>query len=210
MKKNKKPRNDNNEDKQSTSLFFALFINFLKPSAYSKKIEDIDIKSLKEQGIKMIICDLDNTLVPHFTKFPTKVAIEFVKEAQEADIDFLILSNNSKKRVSFFADKLNVQHFIANAKKPFPWAMKKAIKDFGYDISEVVMIGDLIITDILAANILRIESILVYPLVDSNIALNSISKWLEKEVFAKLSKDNLLLQEEDLIKERLTDKYDIL
>lgn len=199
-----------NDKTQSTSLVFGLFVNFLKPSVYSKKIEDIDIKALKEQGIKMIICDLDNTLVPHFTKFPTKAAIKFVSDAKKENIDFIILSNNKNKRVSFFAEKLNVKNFIGNAKKPFPFAMKKAIKESGYEPREIVMIGDLILTDILVANIIGTESILVSPLLDSNFALNSIIKWMENKVFERLSKNNLILEPGNIVNEKLTSKYDIL
>lgn len=210
MKKTQKNKQKNKDNRESTSLFFGLFVNFLKPSVYSKKIEDINVKALKEQGIKLIMCDLDNTLVPHFTKFPTKAAIKFAEEVEKNGMDFFILSNNSSKRVTFFAEKLKVKKFIANAKKPFPFAMKKAIKESGHDLSEIVMIGDLLITDILAANIIGVDSILVSPLIDSDIVLNKIIQWLEKKVFERLSTNKLLLEEGELIKEKLTEDYDIL
>ena len=45
--------------------------NFI-PDMYQKSIYDIDYKKLKEKGIKCLLFDLDNTLVPVNIDIPTK------------------------------------------------------------------------------------------------------------------------------------------
>ena len=115
---NRKQQKQNKEKiliKKRSSFFFGLFVNFLKPSVYLDSIKEIDLNALKEQGIKLIICDLDNTLVPHYTKFPTQTAINFVNDVKKAGFDFSIVSNNTSKRVSFFAEKLGISDFISGA-----------------------------------------------------------------------------------------------
>ena len=158
----------------SNSFIFGLFVNYLKPSMYVNSITNIDLDSLKNQGIKLIICDLDNTLVPHFTKFPTKNAIDFVEKVKEMEFHFVLISNNTSKRVSFFAEKLGLKDYISNAKKPMPFNIKKVITNYKVKPNETVIIGDIIVMDILAANILHTESILVKPLLDSDYILNKI------------------------------------
>jgi len=37
---------------------------YLKPDLYYKNIFEVDFSKLKQQGIKGIICDIDNTIVP--------------------------------------------------------------------------------------------------------------------------------------------------
>jgi predicted HAD superfamily phosphohydrolase YqeG len=59
-----------------------------------------------------MICDLDNTLVPHYTKFPNKDVHEFINKVQNSGIEFVLMSNNIKKRVSIFAKKAGITKFI--------------------------------------------------------------------------------------------------
>ncbi len=193
----------------SNSFLFGLFINYLKPSTYVTTIKQINLEKLKEQGIKLIICDLDNTLVPHFTKFPTKLALDFAQAVKDNDMEFVLISNNTRKRVSFFAEKLKVD-YIANAKKPLPFAMNRTIRKFNVKPQEVVVIGDMIITDILGANLLHTESILVQPLIDAERTWNVIIKWLEEYIFLRLTKQNILIKEEETGRDLYSEEYEIL
>lgn len=197
-------------DENSSSFILGFFINYLKPSAYVSSIQEIDLESLKDQGIKLIICDLDNTLVPHFTKFPSKNAKEFVEEVKEKGFEFILISNNTEKRVSFFAEKLGLTSYIANAKKPFPKAMKKTIDKFGFKSQETVVIGDMIITDMLSANFIHVESILVQPLIDPEKTMDKLISLMEKFIFKKLTKDNLIVKSETIKKEIYSEDYEIL
>ncbi len=204
----------NNKNKQGNvnlrnkSFIFGFFINYLKPSVYVEGgIGDINLFKLKEQGIKMIICDLDNTLVPHFTKFPNKSVINFVKEVQNNGIKFVLVSNNTRKRVDFFAKKLNVDYYVSNAKKPLTSRTKSIIELSNFKKEEILLIGDFIITDILLANILKINSILVPSLIDGvNGSTSKIMVFLEKKVFSKLSRENLITTNES----EEDDEYEIL
>ncbi len=204
----------NNKNKQGNvnlrnkSFIFGFFINYLKPSVYVEGgIGDINLLKLKEQGIKMIICDLDNTLVPHFTKFPNKNAINFVREVQKNEMKFILVSNNTRKRVDFFAKKLDVDFYISNAKKPLTSKTKNMINASGFKREEILMIGDFIITDIFLSNILKINSILVPSLIDGvKGSTSKIMIFLEKKVFSKLSRENLITRDESEKK----DEYEIL
>ncbi len=201
-------KEENQED--SSSFVFGFFINYLKPSAYLTSVKEIDLESLKKQGIKLIICDLDNTLVPHFTKFPTKQAIDFVNDVKANGFKFVLVSNNTKKRVEFFSKKLKLDNYIASAKKPFPWAIKKTIKKMDVKSHETVIVGDMIITDTLAANFIHAESILVQPLIDPEKTFGKILSWLEKRVFKKLSKENLIVKSTTANKTIYSEEYEIL
>ena len=152
MKKQLEPRVKMRETKTSTKFLLDPFLNFIKPSAYINSVDDIDLEALRKQGKKLLICDLDNTLVPHYTKYPTKMAFDFVKRAEKAGMIFVLLSNNSSKRVSFFAEKLGVEKYIAGAKKPFPMKVKKLLEELEVEPSETVFVGDMIIMDMFAAN----------------------------------------------------------
>ncbi|BDU67596.1 MAG: hypothetical protein TYPL_2490 [Candidatus Tyloplasma litorale] len=198
------------KQESSNSFILGFFVNYLKPSAYVTSISEIDLDSLKEQGIKLIICDLDNTLVPHYTKFPTRKSREFIAEVKSKDLDFILVSNNVSKRVSFFAEKLGVKKYISNAKKPLPKAIKKSMIEKNVKPQETVIIGDMLITDTLAANFVHAESILVQPLIDPEKTLDKFLSWMEKFVFKRLTKDNLIIKSETIKKTIYSEDYEIL
>lgn len=213
--KTKKDQNiDDKLKKKNSSFLLSFFIDYFKPSTYVNSILDIDLDELKNQGIKLIICDLDNTLVPHFRKFPTNSSIKFIESVKNHQFEFVIISNNTEKRVKFFAEKLGVKEdYIANAKKPFPKKTKKFLEEKfkgKYKNSEIVIIGDMIITDIFVANILRINSILVPPLLEPEKFMNKILSFTEKKVFKRLSRENLITTKPNYQNNDNFDKYELL
>jgi HAD superfamily phosphatase (TIGR01668 family) len=96
----------------------------------------------------MIICDLDNTLAPHFSRLPTRRVIDFCKKVYEHDIKLVIVSNNNKKRVNAYVNQLQINEAIANAKKPMKRKIVNLINRYNMQPNEVIFIGDQFITDI--------------------------------------------------------------
>lgn len=173
-----------------------LIINYFKPSIYVRSFNDVNISLLKRQGIKLFICDLDNTLVPHYTKLPNKNVLNFIKRVNDSGIKFVIMSNNTRNRVRLFSQKANVKHYYGNAKKPFKKVAKKIIQAHKVLPSETIIMGDQIVLDILVANRLKCESILVQPLVSTDYKMNWFNIFLEKTLYKKLEKKNILLQKQ--------------
>src|SRR5699024_7342657 len=84
-------------------------------SEYVKCIFEIQPKLLKDNGIKGIITDLDNTLVARDVKIATDDVIDWFDMIQDAGIKLTIISNNNEERVETFSEPLNIP-FIASAK----------------------------------------------------------------------------------------------
>lgn len=194
--------NLNNNKKQNTtsiqkSFFEKTFVNYFRPTFYIKSIEDINLDSLKTQGINSVICDLDNTLVPHYLGTPNKRTINFINDVKRNNLDFYLVSNNSEKRVTKFVEKLQmknieIDNFYWSVKKPLTKNINKIIEDNQLDKSKIIMIGDQLEMDILAANILHIQSILVEPVFDSGYNFNFFTNIFEKYIYKKLARFNTL------------------
>ena len=87
------------------------------PTYYSKSLYDIPVSFYKENGIKILFCDLDNTLDAFYEKEPTEKAIKLVRELEENGIKVIITSKNHGDSVTNYANKLNVIcHY--SSKKP--------------------------------------------------------------------------------------------
>ena len=143
----------------------------IKPDYNIDSIYDIDLEKLKAQGIKLILSDLDSTVMPSKSgTFPADV-MNWIKNLQK-DFKFAIISNNkSKTYINAVKSQCNFD-VIGNANKPSCKVMKNYIENLGIKSGEVVMIGDRPLTDILAGKFLGCTTILV----------DSITKNTEKPI----------------------------
>lgn len=167
------------------------FLNYLRPNSYVDNINMINIEQIKKQGFKVIMCDLDNTLVPHFTKMPTNDCITFRKKIKEAEILFIIVSNNSYKRVSSFSQYIKADDFIYNAKKPLTRKITKMMQKYKIKPKDLLFIGDQFIFDIFVANRIGCKSILTLPLIGYN-EKHTMLNFVEKYIYKKLEHNNLM------------------
>ena len=161
------------------------------PDMYQKSIYHIDYDKLKEDGIKCLLIDLDNTCVPYKDKEPNKKLIDLFEMLKDMDFKVIIFSNASKKRLYPFKNTLNVD-CSARSKKPFTGKMKKVLKMFNYDLSEVVMIGDQLCTDILCGNRVGVKTILVNPMSKDDLIFTKIFRYFENRTFKKMAKMDIL------------------
>lgn len=161
-------------------------MGIFRPTMYRKNIFEIDYEKLKEKGIRCLVFDLDNTLglIDH-EKCPLK-AKQLLKKLQD---DFLVLisSNNSKKRIKPYLEDLGIGG-IANSMKPSTRGLRKIKKDYLLKKKEMVMIGDQIVTDVLAGNRFHIMTILVDPLGKKDLKITGINRALEAKIIKRYEK----------------------
>nr|QIQ09942.1 haloacid dehalogenase [uncultured Mycoplasmataceae bacterium] len=168
-------------------------INYFKPNTFVENIEQIDVLSFKKNNIKLVVCDLDNTLAPHFNRFPTNTAINFCEKIKNQGIVFILASNNFKKRVKVFADKIKPDHVIWSCKKPLKHKINKILKKYNFKPEEIVFIGDQFLIDVFCANRFNAKSILVFPLtnVKYKFQKNKILGFIENKIYKKISLNNM-------------------
>lgn len=132
------------------------------PTEYAASVYDIDFEALYEQGIRGVLLDIDNTLVPH-GKPADERAIALVKEMKNIGLKTCLISNNSRGRVESFAKEVDSKYIFA-ALKPRRKNYRLAMERMKTDCADTIFIGDQIFTDIWGANRTGIQSILVEPI----------------------------------------------
>lgn len=128
------------------------------PNEYHKTIHDIDLLKLYDLGKRLILTDLDNTLVGYDVLLPTNEIIAFKEKCDQIGLKLMIISNNNKKRVQLFSEKLGVPYSY-KAMKPLKRGFRKMTS--GYTKDQIVIIGDQLLTDIFGGNRLGYYTILV-------------------------------------------------
>lgn len=165
--------------------------NFI-PDIYQKNIYDIDYKKLKKKGIRCLLFDLDNTLVPVKADMPTKKIKELFAYL-ETDFKIIIVSNSNRKRLIPFKEGLNVD-VAASAKKPFKKKYLKIMHMYKFKEYEIAAIGDQLLTDVNGANRVGITSILINPIGEYEKFGTKINRFMEKFIYYFLKKKNILVK----------------
>jgi len=133
------------------------------PDFYYSRVDLIPIDFFLNNEIKLIIFDLDNTLVDFTYKINPKIK-RWLKNIQNHGIDCQILSNSKQEKyVSRIAKKINL-NYICGAKKPSTSGFEKIIKDKKIPKENVIIIGDQLFTDILGGKKFGIKTLLVKPI----------------------------------------------
>ena len=134
----------------------------LTPTRRFKSFSEITPEFLYSEGIKGLLCDIDDTFVPHNYPFPTKEVLEWAKSLADAGIRICLISNNKYKRVRPFAKELSCP-FFTTANKPSTKVLYKALAVLNMEKSEVAFLGDQVYTDIKCGNRFGIPTYKVEP-----------------------------------------------
>ncbi len=160
------------------------------PDIYQKSIYTLDYSKLLSKGIKCILFDIDNTLAPmHFTEISDKTK-ELIISLKQKGFKVYLFSNGPKKRVTIFEQALGVEG-VYFAFKPFQSKLKTFIKKTGFALNEIALVGDQILTDVLAGNKVGITTILITPVSDKDHLPTKILRLLENHKMKQLKKKNL-------------------
>lgn len=165
----------------------------LRPDIYQKSILDIHFNLLKEEGIKVLLLDMDNTILKYKEK-DIEDTIKQLIQALKTQFQVILFSNSSYLKVKKIATLLDVQ-FISRAFKPNKRGFKKVFKKYKVLPEEVAIIGDQLYTDIKGGNKVDITTILVDPLKKEECFLTSVNRIREKRVMQKMGAKGIFFKE---------------
>ena len=167
-------------------------MNKYYPRMYKKNIKEIPYEYLKKIGIKCLVFDLDNTIaLIDQEEVDSDILSLFNKIKKEFIV--VIISNNYKKRVMPYSNKLEVD-YVSFAMKPSTRGLKIIAKKYNLKPVEMAMIGDQIMTDIKSGNVFGSSTILVDPLGIKDLKITSFNRYLENKVVKKFNKKKLLIK----------------
>ena len=164
-------------------------MGLFKPKSYQKTIFDFSYDSLKEKGLHCLVFDLDNTLGLISHKHCPDNTKKLIKKLQK-DFIVVISSNNTRKRLKPYLAELGIDGVS--------WSLKPSIRSllviknrYHLKKKEMCMIGDQIVTDILAGNRFHIHTILVDPMGEKDLMITGLNRRLEAIIVKKYEKRGL-------------------
>lgn len=151
---------------------------------YPKKLMDsayvIPYEKYYSRGIRGVIFDIDNTLVPHGAPADAE-ALALFKRLRKSGLKTCLLSNNKEGRVASFAAQVD-SPYLYKAGKPGAAGYLRAMELMGTERGSTLFVGDQLFTDVYGANRAGIYGILVNPIHPKEEIQIVLKRFLEKPV----------------------------
>ena len=144
-------------------------LSFL-PKLRADKLTNITEEILAKRGIRLLMLDFDNTIVPYTTNEPTPEMESWLREMNASPVQLCVVSNSKRERVKVFCGKYGID-CITHAKKPFSKGIRECLDRYGIPAAQSALVGDQIYTDTLGANCAGVQSILIQAIDNHNIWL---------------------------------------
>ena len=160
--------------------------------AHAKSVFEIDVDFFKKYNVKTLLLDLDNTLDSYRLYQPTERSADFIKKLLDNGITPFIISNNKGKRVSSYANYLGIEYMCSSG-KPFAFKIKKLIKQRNWNVDELMMVGDQMLTDAGMANKANIRMILTDKIVKEDQWTTHFNRLFDRPMRKHASKKGKLI-----------------
>ncbi|GAA5513742.1 hypothetical protein Dcar01_02487 [Deinococcus carri] len=163
-------------------------MSLLRPRDVLDHIHDITPEFLAGRGLRGLLLDLDNTLIPYGSYEERADVMGWAAELRRAGIRLYLLSNATSRRARFWVEKLGFEG-VGMAGKPNPRAFRRALETLGLPAWQVGMVGDQLFTDVLGGNLAGMHTILVRPLTVNALPHTRVTRRLERTVLRRYGHD---------------------
>lgn len=151
----------------------------LVPQRVADSIYDLDPAALRESGVRLLLCDLDNTLISYEETMPSPRLLAWRDAMEERGIRVFVVSNSRKsRRCPDFCAAFGVP-FVRHAGKPGTGGIRRALSEAGVSPGEALLVGDQIFTDVWGAGNAGVGSVLVKPIAIGRNPLRAVRYAIE-------------------------------
>lgn len=154
-------------------------LRWVRPASQVLTVVDIDLIALQARGIRGIILDLDNTIVPWGAHDVSPALTGWIARARDAGLRLCIVSNNMGGRVTRIAATLGLP-IVTGALKPRRKALRRGLSVMGTTPETTALVGDQLLTDILGGNRLGLHTILVRPQAHREFVVTRLARLVER------------------------------
>lgn len=164
-----------------------MLLKYVTPDLIISSYQHLEIDWLVSKDIRLILCDVDNTLVPHGESFKIPLIKEFVQGVTNKGIQVILISNNTLNKVKILSQELSIPVY-SFALKPSGHTYRKIMKTYGVQANQIATLGDQLFTDVLGAKRMKMLSIYTNPLSKNDKGITKLNRFIEKMIFQKFEK----------------------
>ena len=139
-------------------------MSLCRPDLAPARAWALDPETLVRLGVRGVLLDLDNTLIPYGYEGPVpKEVADWLAALRQAGIAAALVTNAHPARSRRWGRKLGLPTLVF-AGKPLPFAIYWAARVLGVPKEELLLVGDQVFTDLLGGKLAGVRTALVPPL----------------------------------------------
>ena len=143
---------------------------WLRPDIWAERVSDLTPGRLAERGIKAVILDLDNTLLPWKSDRVPEENLRWAEDLRREGIRIFVLSNTTKPgRMKAICAGIGAG-WIHPAAKPNRRSFLRAARILELEPREIAVVGDQLFTDMLGGRLAGMYLVLVRPISSEEFA----------------------------------------
>ncbi len=142
-------------------------LKFPVPDLLLDNIYELKPNRLTEQGITLLLMDLDNTIAKYHAASPSVSLRNWIDSLKRAGIEPFIYSNSHGDKAAKFANTISVG-YVNKARKPNTKKLFELLRKKGVRPENTAIIGDQVYTDVLCGKRAGITSIAIRPIALTN------------------------------------------
>lgn len=154
-------------------------IDLLIPDLICDRVTDVPFDRFFENGVGAVVFDIDNTLVSYETPVPPPGVEDFLRSFAKKGIPVALVSNNTPERVETFNASLGF-FSIPDSHKPLKRALRPVLEHFSLPPEKILLVGDQLLTDCLAARLWGANVAVVQPIMKKENLFFRFKRVLEK------------------------------
>lgn len=149
------------------------------PAHAADSLHMVDLKALWSRGKRLLLLDVDNTLVQWRTESFSDPVLAWIQEAKSLGFEICIISNTRRvERLERLRKILGVET-VRGRFKPSRAMFRLALAKFKRRREEAIMIGDQMMTDVFGANRAGIDAIWVRKMEGNEFTGTKVNRFIE-------------------------------
>lgn len=170
-------------------------LKMLTPDEAFEHYTDIPLSELAAEGIRLVLLDVDNTLVPWQSNDLTEELQSWIADGKQLGLAFCIISNtHNKQRIKWLGEQLGIG-YVEGRIKPSAEMFERAMEKFGVGPAETIMVGDQLLTDVWGANRSGVRAYWVRPIANREFVGTKVNRLFERFIRSRIY--SVLQEEED-------------
>lgn len=170
-------------------------MNLFLPDLAVDSYKELDLAALKAAGIRLLLCDVDNTISVLGDTACHDDVTNFLHKVKASGLDVVLFTNNTRAhalRVLHGKPDVPLRTFVC---KPLPFSIWRVLLEKRLAPSQAAVFGDQLFTDILGGSLAGVKTILSAPLSEKERKDTQFLRRLEERVYASLERKGKLKRE---------------
>jgi hypothetical protein len=139
-------------------------LRHFSPTESVESLDQIDLESLWRQGKRLLLLDVDNTLLPWRAEEVPEATLGWIARAHQIGFKTCLVSNTRHpERLYRLAERMGTDT-VRDKFKPSRRMFLAALQRYGLSAEQAVTVGDQLLTDVLGANRSGIDAVWVRPI----------------------------------------------